>query len=289
MIKRPIENSSRAELMRLLGQLEDYLQADVISYYGEIVNDSASDFKYIIEQLHEGSQVSNKKLYCILTTPGGSVLPVERMVTVMRRYYEYVGFIVPDYAYSAGTILCMSGDDILMNYYSALGPIDPQIQNKEGKLVAALGYLDKFEELIEKSKANKLSPAEFLLLKDTDLGEIRSYEQARNLTIDLLEKWLATYKFKNWETHRDGRPVTESERKKRAKEIGSVLSDSKKWKSHSRPITIAELTAENLRLKINDYSDDKMLAPLIDRYYEYLIEYIVTHNFGRFIHSRRFL
>lgn len=59
---------------------------------------------------------------------------------------------MPDYAYSAGTIFCMSGDSIHMDYYSVLGPIDPQVQNKEGKLVTALGYLDKVKELVEKAK-----------------------------------------------------------------------------------------------------------------------------------------
>lgn len=46
---------------------------------------------------------------------------------------------MPNFAYSAGTIFCMSGDNIYMNYYSALGPVDPQVQNRDGKLVAALG------------------------------------------------------------------------------------------------------------------------------------------------------
>lgn len=287
MLKRPIEVASRNELMRLLGELEAYLDADVISYYGEIVNDSASNLKYVIEQLRGDNE--HKKLYFILTTPGGSVLPVERMVTIMRQFYDYVCFIVPDYAYSAGTILCMSGDDIYMNYYSALGPIDPQIQNKEGKLVAALGYLDKVDEMVGKSKRGELSPAEFLILKDIDLGEIRSYEQARNLTIDLLEKWLAEYKFKNWTMHSDGRVVSYFEKGARAKEIGKALSDSNYWKSHGRPITIKELTTGNLRLKIVDYGEKEELRSRIDQYYEYIMEYILTHNFRSFIHSRSFL
>ena len=43
-------------------------------------------------------------------------------------------------------------DNIYMNYYSTLGPIDPQVPNKEGHLVAALGYLDKINELLEKAR-----------------------------------------------------------------------------------------------------------------------------------------
>ncbi|WP_205749473.1 SDH family Clp fold serine proteinase [Aquirufa rosea] len=93
-----------------------------------------------------------------------------------------VDFIIPNYAYSAGTIFCMSGDNIFMDYFSVLGPIDPQVQNKEGKWVAALGYLDKVHEAIEKSSRGVLTDAEYLMIKDLDLAELRSYEQAKDLT-----------------------------------------------------------------------------------------------------------
>lgn len=92
------------------------------------------------------------KIFVILTTGGGSATAVERYVNILRKHYKEVNFIMPDFAYSAGTIFCMSGDYIYMDYFSVLGPIDLQIQNKEGKFVAALGYLEKINELIEKLK-----------------------------------------------------------------------------------------------------------------------------------------
>ena len=33
------------------------------------------------------------------------------------------------------------------------------------------------------------------------LAELRSYEQARDLTISLLKEWLVTFKFKSWHTY----------------------------------------------------------------------------------------
>lgn len=33
----------------------------------------------------------------------------------------------------------MSGDKIFMDFFSVLGPVDPQVQNKDGKWVPALG------------------------------------------------------------------------------------------------------------------------------------------------------
>ena len=57
---------------------------------------------------------------------------------------------------------------------SVLGPIDPQVMNKDGKFVAALGYLDKINELIKKARDNELTNAEFIILKDFDLAELRA-------------------------------------------------------------------------------------------------------------------
>lgn len=53
---------------------------------------------------------------------------------------------------SAGTVLVMSGNKIYMNYFSVLGPIDPQIERPGGTMVPGLGYLIKYDRLIENPK-----------------------------------------------------------------------------------------------------------------------------------------
>ena len=228
-------------------------------------------------------------LFVFLTTPGGSLSPVQRMVDIFRHFYKEVNFIVPDYAFSAGTILCMSGDNIYMNYYSTLGPIDPQVQNKDGKLVAALGYLDKINELLEKAKNNDLTQAEFLILKDFDLAELRSYEQAKELAIDLLKKWLTKYKFKDWTVHSDGvSEVTDEDKEQRAIDIAEKLSDNNLWKSHGRPIGIDTLRNE-LHLKIVDFESEEELSQVISEYYDVLTEFIISHNFPIFFQTRLFI
>lgn len=71
--------------------------------------------------------------------------------------------------------------------------------------------------------------AEFLILKDFDLAELRAYEQAKELTTTLLKKWLVKYKFKNWSVHSsNGNKVTEEDKKKRAEEIAKQLGDNKR-------------------------------------------------------------
>lgn len=285
-MKFPIDDTLKQLLQTKLEALEKHLDADVLVYYGSLGPVSANMFAKVIEDL-KADAVKRQKMYIILTTTGGSAEIVERYVNILRHHYQEINFIVPDYAYSAGTIFCMSGDSILMDYLSVLGPIDPQVPNKDGKYVAALGYLYKINEFIEKATKGSLTNAELIWLKELDLGEIRSFEQARDLTTDLLTKWLATYKFKNWTIHKDGNAVTKEEKKSRAVEIAKELSDNKKWKSHGKGISISELRA--LKLKIEDYSDNLELRTLIRDYYNTMDEFIRMKNVNLFIQNRVFL
>ena len=286
-MNNPIDSAVKELLNQSLAKIEKVLDSDVLCYFGPIIDGNENFILQIVEDL---AQDPNKKeqLAIVLTTTGGSAMAVERYVNIVRHLYNRVIFIVPDYAYSAGTIFCMSGDEIWMDFSSVLGPIDPQVRNKEGKFVPALGYLDKVNEMIEKAKKNELTQAEFLILKDFDLAELRAYEQAKELTTTLLKKWLVKYKFKNWTAHSsNGKQVTEEDKKKRAEEIAKKLGDNKRWKSHGRPINIEEL--ENLKLQIKDFSDMKDEREAIRGYYNLLQEFARKYNMQSFIHTRKFI
>lgn len=130
--------------------------------------------------------------------------------------------------------------------------------------------------------------AEFIILKDFDLAELRAYEQARDLAIDLLVEWLPKYKFKNWATHTSTQePVSIEEKRARAMEIAQNLSDNKEWKSHGRPISRVEL--ERLKLQIEKLEENKDVYEAVTAYNELMVDYIKKYNFERFIQTRRFL
>ena len=281
----PVDQTIKSLLDNKLNDLEKHLNADVIWFYGPIQDGSEQVFLELVEQLVVDDNKKNT-LYIILTTPGGSAVAVERYVNIVRHHYQEVNFIVPNYAYSAGTIFCMSGDNIFMDYSSVLGPIDPQVVNKEGKMVPALGYLDKVNELIQKSQNGQLSQAEFIILKEFDLAELRAYEQAKELTIDQLKKWLVKYKFKNWNKHKNDKTVTLEEKIKTAEEIADKLSNSNIWKSHGRPINI-KILEEELKLKIEDFGKDQNLSNFLKTYNRLIIDYINKNVYIIFIHTRR--
>ena len=86
--------------------------------------------------------------------------------------------MVPNFAMSAGTVLAMAGDEIWMPYFSTLGPIDPQIERRDGKgMMPALGYLAKYAELVEKSRKGSLTPIDAtFFVQNFDAAELYSYE-----------------------------------------------------------------------------------------------------------------
>ncbi len=267
-------------------ELEKLLNSDVISYYGEFFDGCDKFVKDVIETLKSDCQKDT--LYVILTTKGGSLNPVVRIVNIFRHHYNQVNFIVPDYAYSAGTVLCMSGDNIFMNYYSALGPIDPQVINKNGIFVPALGYLDKVNELLQKAKNRTLTDPEFIILKEFDLAELRQYEQAKEFTIEMLRKWLTNYKFRNWYKHSsNGNPVIKEDKEKRAIEIAEKLSDNNIWKTHNMPINI-DILVNEIKLKIENFDNNNELKDILNLYYGYFLDYIYFNKkCNLFIHSRK--
>jgi hypothetical protein len=121
---------------------------------------------------------------------------------------------------------------------------------------------------------------------------LRRFEQARDLTISLLKKWLVEYKFSDWTVHattpaKKDQPVTKEEKEARAEEIANALSDNKLWYSHGRMIGIATLT-HLLKLKIEDYSYDDALRSLIRHYNDFLVEYVQRQNYTIFFHNKNY-
>lgn len=285
----PVQQLIRDKLNVYLEKIEEMTNADVI-YINHNIFFGLSAF--VNQRLIELSKCEKKRdrLFFIITTTGGSAEEVETIVNITRHFYKEVDFAIPEYAYSAGTILCMSGDEIYMSYNGALGPIDPQVQNKDGKFVPAQGYLDTVAEFVAKSKSGDLSDAEYMMLKEIDLADLRRYQQARELSIVLLKKWLVKYKFKNWNKREgSGTNVTEKDKIKRAEEIAAQLSDNNVWKTHQRPIDIH--TARNiLNLQIRDFEDIPGLKDLIFEYNDLVKDFTTgLLKLGGLCHTRRFL
>lgn len=137
-----------------LGTISNGLQGDILAFSGALIHGIDDIFRNALERLRQESE--SKKIVVVLETPGGYIEVVQRIVETLRFHYEFVDFLVPNCAFSAGTVFDMSGDAIYMNYYSRLGPIDPQVMGANETTVPALGYLVAWERLLEKARIGVL-------------------------------------------------------------------------------------------------------------------------------------
>jgi len=227
------------------------------------------DYDDIVPINDQISNLTGDKIDIILETPGGYAEIAEQIIEYIRGKFSDVAFIIPGSAMSAGTIMAMAGDDILMSPLSSLGPIDAQI-SQQGKRFSADAFLEGLNKIKkEVTETGVLNKAYIPILQNVSPGEIQSAQNALEFSKVLVTGWLSKYKFKNWHTHSTtGKPVTEEDKKKRAGEIAKQLCDHGNWKTHGRSITLKHL--RDMKLKITDYTENKDLSGAIQRYFTLL-------------------
>ena len=274
-------------------ELSKAFQSDVIFLKAPMRPPIDDAIKDEIEELKTDKKAKDK-LTVFVETNGGYVETVERIVSVFRKHYAAVEYVVPNYAYSAGTILVLSVDELYIDYYSILGPIDPQIGSDSGDgNLPGMGYLAKFEELVSQindpTKAVEETRAQLAyLIKKFDPAKLFTIEQAIEHSKSLLRDWLPKYKFKAWTVKEtSGTAVTDQDRKARADQIAEVLGDAKRWHSHGRGVGIKELTSENIKLKVVNFGENAALNSNISQYYGLLTDYLRKNRYSAAVHSKR--
>jgi hypothetical protein len=191
-----------------------------------------------------------------LATPGGSGEQVGLFVEALRQRFDDVQFIIPYKAMSAGTLWAMSGNAIWMDQRSFLGPIDPQVLGADGRYVPAQALIVLLQ-MIQKEGQQKLAKGEqpdwthVQMLRHLDQRQLGAAITSSRYAIDLAAAYLATHKFRGWDTHAStGAPVTDSDRKKRALDVAEALCSHDRWKAHGHAIS-REVAWTELRIKID--------------------------------------
>ena len=224
----------------------------------------ASDILPVIDQI---DNLTGDSIDVILETPGGNGTVADDIVHILREKFKSVAFIVPGQAKSAGTIMVMSGDEILMNARSAVGPIDAQI-TFEGKQFSADALIKGIKQIADESdEAKALNRAYIPILQRLSPGDLQNAKNALDFARFLVRDWLCEYKFKDWSTHRTnepGSPVTEDQKRARAETVANALCDHSRWLSHGKSIRLKDL--RGLGLEITDFAEQPELADAIARY-----------------------
>lgn len=255
-----------SDLKKGIQNIESIRQRPLLIYAANMINPSVAsagisidltDYQPFLE-VFDNIDNSNGELDILLVTPGGSAEQVNSFVEAIRRRFHTVSFIIPFLAMSAGTIFSLSGDELLMDSRSAIGPIDPQVMSKDGQYRPAqsvLTFVNDLKKAIDSKIMSGQTPdwTDVQMLLNIDPKEIGNASNASSYSIQLVKKYLATYKFKTWTTTQSqGMPVTDDMKEQRAKEVAEQLCDHTLWLSHGdrigrdRVVSTCNLQVTNL-------------------------------------------
>jgi hypothetical protein len=193
----------------------------------------------------------SKGLTLILHTPGGVINAADSFVAYLRSKFEDIEVIVPTFAMSAGTMIALAADRIVMGRQSQLGPIDPQMPIG-GRSVSAGAIVEQFE-LGKKEILADLNAAHVWAPILQSLGPALLVEARNALDYgkQMVATWLADYMFR-------GQPD--------AAVLGSTIanhfSNTATHKSHGRRIGLAEAAAQGVRVEALETSQELQDAVL---------------------------
>ena len=139
----------------------------------------------------------SKGLTLLMHTPGGVTNATETIVAYLRAKFNDIEVIVPTFAMSAGTMISLAADKIILGRQSQLSPIDPQMP-AGGRMVSAIAILDQFErakkEISEdREQAHLWAP----ILPTLGPALLQEAQNAIDYSEQIVADWLEKYMFKN--------------------------------------------------------------------------------------------
>ena len=195
-----------------------------VSGSGCMINDNDTmPFVDILYHVRSGESVD-----LLLHTHGGSIDAAEKLVRMVRSQVgeAEVRVIVPEFSKSAGTLMVLGADRVVMSDMSELGPIDPQMVFADSsglrRWQSVQNYLDAYDEHTKAIKQDPNNVAAQIMLGKLDPATVKLCqavkERARQCAEDLLKRGMFR-ESGNW-----SRTVSE-------------LLDTKRWLSHSQMIS----------------------------------------------------
>jgi len=156
-----------------------------------------NDVVPLCDALSQLGSVAN--LDVVLHTPGGYGETAEKFVEICRSHCQgEFRVVVPHMAKSAGTLIALGADKIVMGYCSELGPIDPQIPIVIGgnrQAVSAWTFVrtrDLLEKKVGEAIAEGKNPSAYLQqLAAIDPVFVTHCDQLLTFAKQLGRKWIA--------------------------------------------------------------------------------------------------
>ncbi len=249
-------HAPRYNRQALIREIESVTNRRLLVYFANIRHPASgvdatdvAPFQDLLSDCDKGCEID-----LLLQTSGGDIDSAEKMVSMLRNRAAGFRLIVTERAKSAGTLMAMAADEIVMSATSELGPIDPQITltQPDGRMIQrpAQSFLDGLEDIKGQiQKEGGVNPAYYPLLSQLDPALLDLCKKELRHSREFAEKWLKKYMLKN-----DAN---------KAETIAEKPADVKQYSSHG--IMIDHEEAVNLGLKIQYYESDDALWQLFWR------------------------
>ena len=192
---------NRQELIRRIEALDSQTPRRLLLYVANTDHTGSALMHADVVPLGDALAAMGKvdNLDLMLHTFGGSGETAEKIVEMCRQHCKgEFRVIVPNVAKSAGTLIALGADKIIMGYCSELGPIDPQIHIVVGNVrqaVSAWTFIrtrDALEEKVKDAIAKGENPSAYLQqLAAIDPVFVTHCEQLMKFAKRLGRKWIA--------------------------------------------------------------------------------------------------
>ena len=222
-------HSARYQRQELIREIQNRTGRPLVCYVSGIRSgideDDIMPFFDILHNVPPG-----ETLEFLLHTPGGSGDAAEKLIRTVRGKVRQgqVHIIVPDFAKSAGTLMVLGADRVVMSDMSELGPIDPQMRfvdsgSGQARWQPVQNYLDAYYEYTQTLTEQPDNVPARMMLDRLDPVTVKLWQatvdRARQSAETLLKIGMFRDNDGNWS------------------QTANELRDTRRWLSHSQMIS----------------------------------------------------
>lgn len=223
-----------------------FLQKPEIS--ASLITINGEDLNGLMSVIH--GMTWTRGLTLVMHTPGGATNATESLVDYLRSKFDAIEVVIPTFAMSAGTMISLAGDRLIMGRQSQLGPIDPQMA-AGGRTVSARAVVEQFERATAEVLANTTAAHVWApILQSLGPSLLQEAQNALDYSEQIVARWLSKYMLSG-----DRDPQTAG------KAVAHHFNDATTHKSHGRRIDRVE--ARSKGVLVDDLEDNQALQEAV--------------------------
>ena len=192
----------------------------------------------------------DKGLTLVVHTPGGVTMAAQSIVEYLRSKFTDFEVIVPTFAMSAGTMIALASDRVVMGNQSQLGPIDPQLQ-MGGLQHSARAIVEQFQQAHDEIMDNPMAAHVWAPILGSHGPALLQYAQDQlDFSESMVARWLSSFMMATSDD-----PEVEGNR------IAAYFNDASNHKSHDKRIGIDE--ARDQGVIVEKLEDNQVLQEAV--------------------------